>query len=113
MKRLTEKDISKAVTRGMEVMDGAGKAVFPFKFERETPKPRPPSKLNLYFAQILAGMRESLEERKATRAVLEKIAAALSKPPAKKPDPKASGYVFTVRRDSRGFITEIEANRKP
>lgn len=112
MKNLSEKDLADLARDGAELLDVKGSSVFPFKYEREKPKPKPQNRLGIYFAQIIATMRETLEERKATRAVLEKIAAALAKPAPKKSDPKASGYVFTVRRDSRGFITEIEANRK-
>lgn len=111
MKNLSEKDLADLAREGAELLDGKGSSVFPFKYEREKPKPKPQNRFGIYFAQIIATMRETLEERKASRAVLEKIATALSKPAPKSPI-RTDGYVFTVRRDSRGFITEIEARRK-
>jgi len=112
MKALSEKELAEFAREGAEITDVSGGLVVPFKWPRDAERAKKPkqNRFGMYLAQIIATMRETLEERKATRSVLEKIASTLAKPAPKSPI-RTDGYVFTVRRDSRGFITEIEAKR--
>lgn len=115
MKNLSENEILDMVKEGAEVLDGQGSFVVPFKFEREKPKPKQ-NRFGMYLGQIIATMREALEEKKATRAVLEKIAAGVQKLPAKESREKESEPArtvdFVIVRDAKGRIEKITATRR-
>jgi hypothetical protein len=119
MKVLSEKEIQKLSAKAREVVTETGAKVQAFKYQRpEQVKPKEPkfAWLKSYLGGIMAGIQAGAHEGKVLNGLVGQIAKILNeKLPiesgAKEIEP-AKKWVFTVSRDERGFIKEIEANRK-
>jgi hypothetical protein len=123
MKILSEKDIQKLAANAKEVVTEAGAKVQAFKYQRPE-KPTESKKepkfawLKSYLGGIMAGIQAGAHENKVLNGLVAQIVKVLNdKLPVQMNQAGAvveapKKWTFTVKRDSRGFIEQIEAIRK-
>jgi hypothetical protein len=119
MKILSEKEIQKLSAEGKQTLTESGAKVQAFKYQRPPQPEKRESKVNWLkgsIGTIAAAMQAASHERKTLNGLVTQIAATLAERLTKSPDsaktvdmPKK--WVFTVLRDERGHIKEIEAKR--
>ena len=117
MKVLSEKDILTLTAQSKEVLSEAGVKIAPFKYPRankETGKQGDKGNwLKGYIASIIETMQAASHERRVLNALVGVIAKAITDAGSRKAlaEPPRR-WAFSIVRDERGFIKEIEATRK-
>lgn len=120
MKVLSEKEIKKLSAEAKKVTDEKGEKVQPWKFvkPRQEQHKKKDNWLRNYFGMIVAAMQGTSKEQKELNGIMLQIVKALREKPEKEEKEinlvvdTAKKWTFTISRDERGFINEVEAIRK-